>query len=298
MSENKIPSSATTSSQQAYAFCRNLASSHYENFPVASKLLPEALRDPISAIYSYARIADDIADEGNAEPQQRLDSLRLHGQKLERALAGERELEPVFTATADTIVNFKLDKQLFHDLLTAFSMDITTTRYANYSELINYCRYSANPIGRLLIQLVDKDNVINKQYSDAVCTALQLINFQQDIEQDLIENNRIYLPQDEMQASGITEQQLLNKDNSPAIIEFMHGQYRRADKMLLSGYPLTNILGGRLGLEVRVTVLAAHRVSQKLMRQSTIYDRPRLGKLDWLMIGLRSILNQQPLIDA
>ena len=298
MSETKIPSSEATSSQQAYAYCRNLASSHYENFPVASKLLPEKLRDPISAIYSFARIADDIADEGDFEPQQRLDALKHHGQQLERALTGETDIEPVFTAAADTIVRFKLDKQLFHDLLTAFSMDITTTRYADFSELVNYCRYSANPIGRLLIQLVGKDNVINKQYSDAICTALQLINFQQDIEQDLVENDRIYLPLDEMHASGITEQELLDKHNSPALLDFMRMQYRRADKMLLSGYPLTNILGGRLGLEVRVTVLAAHRVSRKLIRQRNIYGRLRLTKLDWLMISLQTVFNQQPLVDA
>lgn len=298
MSETKIPSSETTSSQQAYAFCRDLASSHYENFPVASKLLSAELRDPVSAIYAFARIADDIADEGDFKPQQRLDALKQHGQELERALAGDTGLAPVFIAAADSIVRYKLDKQLFHDLLTAFSMDITTTRYASFSELMNYCRYSANPIGRLLIQLAGKDNIINKQYSDAVCTALQLINFQQDVEQDLMENDRIYLAQDEMQASGITEQQLRDKENNPAMLAFMREQYRRADKMLLSGYPLTNILGGRLGLEVRVTILAAHRVSRRLMRQKNIYGRPRLGKVDWLMIGLQTIFNQQPLIDA
>lgn len=298
MSETKIPSSETTSSQQAYEFCRELASSHYENFPVASKLLSKELRDPVSAIYAFARIADDIADEGDAEPQQRLDALKQHGLKLERALAGDTDLEPVFIAAADTIAKFKLDKQLFHDLLTAFSMDITTKRYASFAELINYCRYSANPVGRLLIQLAGKDNVINKQYSDSVCTALQLINFHQDIEQDLVENDRIYLPQDEMQASGITEQQLSDKQNNPTILAFMHGQYRRADKMLLSGYPLTNILGGKLGLELRVTILAAHRVSLKLIRQKNIYGRPRLGKLDWLMIGLQTVFKQQPLVDA
>ncbi len=298
MSATKIPSSKVTSSQKAYAFCRDLASSHYENFPVASKLLSKELRDPVSAIYAFARIADDIADEGDFKPQQRLDALKRHGLELERALTGDTDLEPVFIAAADSIIHFKLDTQLFHDLITAFSMDITTTRYANFSELMNYCRYSANPVGRLLIQLAGKDNVINKQYSDAICTALQLINFQQDVEQDLVENDRIYLAQDEMHDSGITEQQLRDKENNPAMLAFMREQYRRADKMLLSGYPLANILGGKLSLEVRVTILAAHRVSLKLMRQKNIYARPRLGKFDWLMIGLQTIFKQQPLIDA
>ena len=298
MSETKIPSSRTTSSQQAYDFCRGLAASHYENFPVASKLLPKQLREPISAIYAFARIADDIADEGDASPQQRLDALEHHGQELERALKGNTDLEPVFIACADTIHRHKLDVQLFHDLLTAFSMDITTTRYPHFSDLINYCRYSANPIGRLLIQLVGKDNTINKQYSDAVCTALQLINFQQDIEQDLVENDRIYLAQDEMQAANITEQQLRDKANSPDIQWFMKNQYLRADKMLLSGYPLTKVLGKQLGLEVRITILSAHRIAHKLMQQKSIYDRPRLGKLDWIIIAIQALLNQQPLIDA
>jgi squalene synthase HpnC len=298
MSETKIASPATTSSQQAYAWCRELARSHYENFPVASKLLPAALRDPVSAIYAFARIADDIADEGDFSPQQRLDGLKQHGQELERALAGEIDLAPVFIAAADSIVRHKLDKQLFHDLLTAFSMDISTHRYASFAEILTYCRYSANPVGRLLIQLAGKDNLVNQQYSDAICTALQLINFQQDIEQDLLENDRIYLAQDEMQAAGIDEQQLKDRVNNPVLLAFMRKQYLRADKMLLSGYPLVNVLGGRLGLEIRVTVLSAHRVARRLTRQKDIYSRPRLGKLDWLMIGLQTLFKQQPLIDA
>lgn len=298
MSETKIPSPATTSSQQAYAWCRELARSHYENFPVASKLLPAALRDPVSAIYAFARIADDIADEGDCSPQQRLDGLKQHGQQLERALAGKTDLAPVFIAAADSIVRHKLDKQHFHDLLTAFSMDISTHRYANFAEILNYCRYSANPVGRLLIQLAGKDNLINQQYSDAICTALQLINFQQDIQQDLLENDRIYLAQDEMQAAGIDEQQLKDRINNPVLLAFMRKQYLRADKMLLSGYPLAYALGGRLGIEIRVTVLSAHRVARRLMRQKDIYSRPRLGKLDWLTIGLQALFSQQPLIDA
>ena len=298
MSDTKIPSPATTSSQQAYAWCRELARSHYENFPVASKLLPAALRDPVSAIYAFARIADDIADEGDFSPQQRLDSLEQHGQELERALAGETDVAPVFIAAADSIVRHKLDKQHFHDLLTAFGMDISTHRYASFAEILTYCRYSANPVGRLLIQLAGKDNLINQQYSDAICTALQLINFQQDIEQDLLENDRIYLPQDEMQAAGIDEQQLKDRVNNPVLLAFMRKQYLRADKMLLSGYPLVHVLGGRLGLEIRVTVLSAHRVARRLTQQKDIYSRPRLGKLDWLMIGLQALFNHQPLIDA
>lgn len=298
MPDPTIPTPATTSSQQAYAFCRELARSHYENFPVASRLLPTNLRDPVSAIYAFARIADDIADEGDDSPEQRLAALKAHGQKLDRALSGEQGLEPVFVAAADSILRHKLDKQLFHDLLTAFSMDINKLRYANFSELLNYCRYSANPVGRLLIQLAGKDNTINQQYSDAVCTALQLINFHQDIAQDLLENNRIYLAQDEMQAAGISEQQLREHTNSPELLAFMHRQYLRADKMLLSGYPLVNCLGGKLGLELRATILSAHRVAGKLMRQKDIFSRPRLGKLDGLIIATQTLFKQQPLIDA
>lgn len=298
MSATKIPSLDTTSSQQAYAYCRELAQSHYENFPVASRLLPAHLRDPISAIYAFARLADDIADEGDLTPEQRIEALHQHGQNLERALAGETLLEPVFIATADCVLRHNLDKQLLHDLLTAFRMDIVTHRYASFAEVLNYCRYSANPVGRLLIQLVGKDNRCNQQYSDAICTSLQLINFHQDIEQDLVENNRIYLAQDEMQLAGIDEQQLKLRINTPNLLTFMQEQYRRADKMLLSGYPLINILGGSLGLELRVTVLSAHRVARRLLQQDDIYSRPRLRKLDWLMIGLQTLFKHQPLIDA
>ncbi|WP_126454733.1 squalene synthase HpnC [Sulfuriflexus mobilis] len=294
----KIPSPAATSSDGAYADCLALAASHYENFPVASRLLPPELRKPVSAIYAFARTADDIADEGDASPAQRLAALHQHGQKLERALAGETDMESLFIAAADTIHRHRLDAQLFHDLLTAFSMDINTRRYANFDALLHYCRYSANPVGRLLIQLAGKDNTINRQYSDAICTALQLINFQQDLEQDLLENDRIYLAGDEMQAAGITEQDLHRRDINPALHAFMQQQYLRADRMLLSGYPLIDILGGRLGLELRITLLGAHRVARKLMQQRDIYSRPRLGKLDWLMIGLQGLFKHQPLVDA
>ena len=189
----------------------NLANSHYENFPVASMFLPKHLREPISLIYSFARQADDFADEGNLSKEQRLSLLNTFADELNLLRAYIKPRSVFFATLGKMIQERKLSYEPFYDLLNAFSQDVSKTRYADYDQVLDYCSRSANPIGRLLLQLYGQSNAVNIQLSDNICTALQIINFLQDIAIDFKKNDsmqRIYLCQDEMAAFNITETQI------------------------------------------------------------------------------------------
>ena len=272
--------------QNAYAECLALAQSHYENFPVASRLLPKHLRQPIAVIYTFARRADDFSDEGDLTDEQRISALTDFGHKLDQIEQGQPVDDFTFIALADVIQQHQLPMSLFHDLLTAFKMDVTKTRFANFGEVMAYCRYSANPVGRLLLHLNNATLPQNLGYSDAVCSALQLINFLQDISQDLEENDRIYLPQDEMQQYGVTEEDIRDKNTTVATRKLIEFQIRRALKLLQSGAPLGKVLKGRMGFELRMTIMGGSRILYKLNEQyDDVFSRPRLSKWDmgWIL---------------
>jgi squalene synthase HpnC len=276
--------------EQAYAHCLQVVHRHYENFPVASFILPKHLRRPISAIYAFARNADDFADEGNWDPGTRLEKLQDYDDKLDRIAAGQSVDDPVFIALANTIERHTLPLPLFHDLITAFRLDVTKKRYASIDEVWDYCRYSANPVGRLLLHLTKEDSVQNLERSDAICSALQLINFLQDIEQDYSENNRIYLPQDEMDRFQVTENQISQKSCNAAMKELIHQQIRYARDKMLSGKPLGRDLRGRFGFQLRIMINGGLRVLELLERQQDdCFSRPRLKKADWLRMIWRSL---------
>ena len=182
--------------KEAYAYCQKLVRSHYENFPVASLLLPKRLRMPIAVIYAFARTADDFADEGDYDQHQRLQKLLDYNNKLDQIASGYIPTNDLlFLAVAHIISDNHLPISLFKDLISAFQQDVTKQRYSSYQEVLYYCQRSANPIGRLLLHLIGEATPENLVQSDAICTALQIINFLQDIGQDYNENNRIYLPQ-------------------------------------------------------------------------------------------------------
>src|SRR5438128_8328915 len=198
---------------EARAYCQALARRHYENFMVASMLLPRALRQPMFHVYAYCRWADDLADEA-ASPQLGLAGVRWWREELHRCYAGEPR-HPVFVALAETIGEFDLPVTLFDDLLTAFEQDQTVTRYATYEELLGYCRYSANPVGRLVLHLFGYRDEERMRLSDCTCTALQLANFWQDVARDL-DKGRIYLPLEDIERFGYAEQELLARvENDP-----------------------------------------------------------------------------------
>lgn len=280
---------------QAYAHCQAMARSHYENFPVASWVLPRRIRRPVTAIYAFARTADDYADEAVIPGETVLDVTTRYARldamaaKLDMIGRGEIPDDPVFIALADSIERFKLPMPLFHDLLSAFRQDVEKKRYADFGEVMDYCRRSANPVGRLLLHLFGAASERNLALSDGVCSALQLINFMQDISQDALENDRIYLPEDEMKAFGVTVGQLRERRNSLQLGFLVDQQLNRAEKLLRAGCPLGVILKGRIGLELRLICEGGMAILHKLRQRQNAFDRPRLSRRDGLGILRRAL---------
>jgi squalene synthase HpnC len=262
-----------------------MAVSHYENFPVASLLLPAPLREPVEIIYRFARSADDIADEGDDRPQMRLEKLNDYRAQLAApSTALFRDVEKI-------IREHGLPVQLFADLLDAFTQDVTRKRYDDFPQLMEYCRRSANPVGRLLLHLFKRTSDLELRQSDAICSALQLINHWQDVDVDYVKDNRVYLPQDEMARFGVSERHLREKICDPAWQALMKFQVERARNLILEGAPLGRALPGRVGLEIRATVQGGLRILEKIERVG--YDvfrrRPVLKPLDWPMLLLRAV---------
>jgi phytoene synthase len=262
-----------------------MAVGHYENFPVASLLLPAPLRAPVEIIYRFARSADDFADEGSDPPQLRLQKLNDYRAQLSAPAT------PLFRDLQKIIREHGLPVQLFADLLDAFSQDVTQKRYENYSQLLDYCRRSANPVGRLLLHLFKRTTDSDLRASDAICSALQLVNHWQDVDLDYTKDNRVYLPQDEMARFGVSERHLQEKICDGAWQALMKFQVDRARALMLSGANLGKTLPGRVGLEIRATVQGGLRILEKIERAG--YDvfrrRPVLKPLDWPLLLLRAV---------
>ncbi len=266
-----------------------LAQKHYENFPVASFFLPKNLRDPIALIYSFARQADDFADEGDLSAQQRLGLLNGFKAELDHIQLQQTPKTDLFIALASIIKSRNLPITPFYDLLKAFTQDVTKNRYQNFGELMTYCRLSANPIGRLLLSLYGQDSEKNIGMADAICSALQIINFLQDVAID-IDKNRIYLPQDELEHYKVTESQIMKKDGSGTWSLMMEFQINRARKLLQAGAPLGLVLPGRIGFEIRMMIAGGERILKKLHQAhgDVFHHRPILNKKDWLYMLYRA----------
>ncbi|MCX7192266.1 MAG: squalene synthase HpnC [Proteobacteria bacterium] len=262
---------------------------HYENFPVASILMPKRLRRPVAAIYHFARAADDIADEGDLPDEERLQQLDTFRAELDRIRDNEAPLTPLFQNLEATIRQYALPLTPHYDLLNAFSQDVIKKRYDNYADLLDYCRRSANPVGILMLHLYGEATPVNLAYSDAICTSLQLINFWQDVAKD-IAIGRIYLPLDDMARFGVTSSQIeqqLCDDNWRSLMQF---QVNRTRNLMLQGAPLGSILTGRIGLEMRMIIAGGLRILDKL--EAADYDmfrhRPVLRPLDWVIMLAKS----------
>jgi phytoene synthase len=262
---------------------------HYENFPVASLLLPAPLREPVQVIYRFARSADDFADEGDDPPDIRLEKLNGYQAQLGAIERGDAPSSALFQDVAKTIRDHALPVQLFSDLLDAFRQDVTRDRYANYADVLDYCRRSANPVGRLLLHLFKRTSESELRQSDAICTALQLINFWQDIDIDYAKN-RIYLPLDELARYGVTERHFIDRTCDAKWKALMRLQADRTRDLMLSGAPLGRALRGRIGLEIRATVHGGLRILEKI--RNVDFDvfrrRPVLGAFDWPLVFLRA----------
>jgi squalene synthase HpnC len=246
---------------------------HYENFPVASVLLPAALRHPVTLIYRFARSADDFADEGDLPAAARLAQLDDYRQEIARLEAATAPRQPLFADIGKIVKEYRLPLQLFRDLLDAFAQDVVQGRYADFAEVMHYCRRSANPVGRLLLHLFGAATAPNLARSDDICTSLQLINFCQDVEIDW-RKNRVYMAQDEMRRFGVSERQIAAGDASGPWKAFMRFQVDRARAMIKSGAPLGRALPGRIGLEIRTIVHGGLRILEKIDKvEGDIYHR-------------------------
>ncbi len=263
---------------------------HYENFPVASVLLPWRLRSAVHAIYAFARSADDLADEGNSDPEVRLAALAQYRSQIDAIAAGQTPADPIFGPLARAIRQHALPIQAFYDLLDAFSQDCVKTRYADFGEVMQYCRRSANPVGRLMLTLFNDPDPRHQAWSDGICSALQLINMLQDVAIDW-QKGRVYLPQDEMRRAGVTERQIAEGQVDFLWQQFMRAQIERARRMLHAGSPLGVALKGRIGLEMRLILLGGERILDKLeaSRGDCFKARPTLTLRDWPKLFWRAL---------
>ncbi|MBI3284941.1 MAG: squalene synthase HpnC [Burkholderiales bacterium] len=263
---------------------------HYENFPVASVLLPPRLRPAVVAIYHFARTADDLADEGDATKEQRLLALTEYEHELDRIENGSRAENRLFEELAEVIQQYRLPLQAFRDLLSAFKQDVAINRYADFETLLDYCARSANPVGTLMLHLYGAATPDNLDASAAICSALQLINFWQDVAIDW-KKKRIYLPQEDLARFNIGEAQLAAANADAAWQTMMRFQTGRARSMLLRGSPLAKRLPGRMGWELRLVIQGGMRILEKIdMAGGNVFsERPRLHKNDWPLLFWRAI---------
>ncbi len=266
---------------------------HYENFPVASLLLPRRLRPAVAAIYRFARTADDFADEGDHPPAERLARLEAYRAELARIDAGHAPEGPLFVELAAVVRRHRLPIQPFRDLLDAFSQDVTKGRYGTFTEVLDYCRRSANPVGRLMLHLFGAADPPNAARSDAICTALQLVNFWQDVALDW-RKGRIYLPQDEMARFGVFEEHVARARADAAWQRLMAFQTARARALLESGAPLARTLPGRIGWELRLVVQGGLRILERIdrARGDVFRRRPALRGPDWPLMFWRAAFFQ------
>lgn len=263
--------------------------SHYENFPVASLLLPAGLRRPVEAIYGFARTADDLADEGDATPRERMAALDALEADLDRMARGETPLSPEAARLEPEVRRYAIPLKPLRDLLSAFRQDVVKTRYASRGELLDYCQRSANPVGRLMLHLHGVTSEPDIRWSDAICTSLQLINFLQDVAPDW-SKDRIYLPADARERAGVTERHIAHGEADAAWRALMSSEVEQARDLMLSGIGLPTRLGGRVGFELRLVILGGLRVLERI--EAVGYDvfrqRPTLGRLDWLLLLTRA----------
>jgi squalene synthase HpnC len=261
----------------AQAYCRELATSHYENFSVASWLLPKRLRPHFYHIYAYCRWADDLADE-TGDPARSLELLAWWEELLNRCYEGHAE-HPVFVALRSTIETFAIPREPFRDLLTAFRRDQTSVRYKTFDELLEYCRYSANPVGRLVLYLGESYSAANETLSDHICTGLQLANHWQDVARDHA-RGRIYLPQEDLRRYGVSESMLGSTTAAPQVRDLLREHVERAESELRAGRALVDRVTPDLRWQVDLFVQGGLAILEEIRQQDydVLHHRPQVSK--------------------
>ncbi|MDE2889552.1 MAG: squalene synthase HpnC [Gemmatimonadota bacterium] len=270
---------ATTSLDDAFAYCEALTRSHYENFPVGSRLIPARIRPHVCSIYAFARTADDLADEPGLAPDERTRRLDAWDAKLASCTVAPEG--PILTALGETIRSQHLPLGHLHDLLHAFRMDVVTQRHETFNHLLSYCRYSAAPVGRLILHLFSYTDARRRRLSDLICTALQLANFWQDVAIDS-SRGRIYLPQVDMDRFGVTEDNLAKGRATDGFRSLLACEIERTRMLFLKGAELPDLVSGRLKYELRLTWLGGMRILDKIRRggYDVFNSRPKIEKRD------------------
>lgn len=273
----------------AFRFCQELADRHYENFPVASFLLPARLRRHVAVLYAFARIADDFSDEPEHEGHRRERLLDWRAQLAEVGHLPARH--PVFLALGETLRELDLPKEPFDDLLSAFLQDTEKARYETFDEVLDYCRRSANPVGRIVLMIHGLRDPELFRWSDCICTGLQLANFWQDVSVDL-KKDRVYIPQEDFRAFSYSEADLRMGVGNERFRELMKFQVSRARSLFEQGKPLPARLPWPLSLEIRLTWLGGMQVLKLIHKQDfdVLRSRPALRKSDWIPLFFRALL--------
>jgi len=263
--------------QQAFDYCLGVVRGHYENFPVASWLIPPERRPHIAAVYAFARAADDMADEGSLPVAERLRRLDAWETALERAYAGQAD-HPVFIALSETVARYGIPKQLLTDLLTAFRSDVGAQRFSSFDSLLGYCRHSANPIGRLVLLIFEDASDRTCALSDHICSGLQLANFWQDLSVDL-PRNRLYLPLDDLERFGYTESNLRTRQPDPRIEELLRLLVSRTRALFEAGRPLLEEVSRTLRMEVVLSWRGGMAILDRVEREGAgvLQRRPTLS---------------------
>jgi squalene synthase HpnC len=282
----RIPAAAP-SREEAFAYCERLAKTHYENFSVATWFLPSQLKQHFYNVYAYCRISDDLGDEvGN--PQQSLALLDAWEQELNACYAGSPR-HPVFVALRETIQQFGIPKHEFSDLLIAFRRDQTITRFPTFADVLDYCKYSANPVGHLVLYLGGYSDAERQQLADYTCTALQLANFWQDVAVDH-GKGRIYLPLESLERFGVTEDDIAHRRFTPAFRELMKFEVQRARDLFARGLPLVNQVRPELALDIELFSRGGQEILNAIEAQdfNVLKSRPAISKPKKILLVLRA----------
>jgi squalene synthase HpnC len=286
----RIPATAP-SLEEARAYCERLAKSHYENFSVATWFLPKRLRQHFYNVYAYCRISDDLGDEvGN--PQQSLELLDQWEGQLNSCYAGLPK-HPVFVALRETVEQFGIPKYEFSDLLIAFRQDQTVSRFETFDDVLGYCRYSANPVGHLVLYLCGYSDPGRQQLSDCTCTALQLANFWQDVKLDL-RKGRVYLPLEDLRRFGVSRENLGFHRANPQFIKMMKFEVERAREWFERGLPLVKMVGRELAVDLELFSRGGQEILNAIERQGfdVLTSRPVISKPRKMMLVLRAAMGK------
>jgi squalene synthase HpnC len=288
--EYAIPERAATEAE-AQEYCRRLARTHYENFSVATWFLPQRLRQHFCNVYAYCRISDDLGDEVG-DPDTSLQLLDQWEEELDACYGGSPR-HPVFVALVETVRKFDIPKQPFADLLKAFRQDQTVTRYPTFEDLLGYCRYSANPVGHLVLYLCGYRDAARQALSNFTCTALQLANFWQDVSVDYAKG-RIYLPLDDLQRYGVSENDVASSRNTAAFCEMMRFQIERARDWFRQGLPLVEQVERDLAIDIELFSRGGQEILNAIERQgyAVLGRRPSISKSRKLALLARAALGK------